>query len=172
MKKFNALLGILLMSTLSFAQTDLSKMSSENTWLKLGINAAVPIGDFSNTQGVGLGLDVGLQFLETKASGIGVKAGYINYFGKDNNDDVVVIPLALMFRYYPESVGIFAGLEVGYAFVSGLPGTSGGGYTRPQLGLHYYDWNFFGYYEHVETEAKVANVQAIGLGITYNLRFK
>ena len=78
-----------------------------------------------------------------------------------------------MWRYYPESAGWFAGLEVGYAFVSGLDGTSGGYFARPQVGLHFDYWNFFGYYDHIVIdESTVDDLQAIGIGVTYNVRFK
>ena len=157
---------------MAHAQTDFGKMSSGNTWLKLGVNAALPIADLAETHTAGIGLDLGIQFLETKANGIGLKVGLINYFGKENIDDAVVIPLAAMWRYYPKSVGLFLGMEAGYAFVSGLPGTTGGAFVRPQIGLHYYDWNFFGYYDYIAKGETSSDLQAIGIGITYNLRFK
>lgn len=147
-------------------------MSSTNTWLKLGVNMAVPFSELGKDHNVGLGLDLGIQFLETKASGIGLKVGYLNYFGKSGKSDAAIIPVALMFRHYPKSVGIFLGLEVGYAFVSGIDQTDGGAFTRPQLGLHYYDWNFFGFYDHILIEENIGDLQAIGFGITYNIRFK
>jgi hypothetical protein len=55
-----------------------------------------------------LGLDASLQFLETKASGIGIKSGDSNYFSADKNlKDIGEIPLAIMYRYYPTSSGFF-----------------------------------------------------------------
>ncbi|MFT4522583.1 MAG: hypothetical protein ACI8ZN_001533 [Bacteroidia bacterium] len=99
--------------------------------------------------------------------------GDVNYFAKESNTDVGVLPIAIIYRYYPESVGWFAGLELGYAFLSGLDGTTGGYFVRPQIGLHYDYWNFFGYYDQIKVEeAGVQNIHAIGLGITYNIRFK
>jgi hypothetical protein len=169
------LLFILLFSSsnLATAQPDFKKINGSNTWLKLGVNAAAPILDFSQSHRFGLGLDASLQFLETKASGIGIKAGLLNYFGKGDNANIQALPLALMFRYYPKARGWFAGTELGYAFLNGLEGTSGGFYFRPQLGLHFDYWNYFIYYDHILTEEPVLiNLQAIGIGITYNLRFK
>jgi len=160
-------------SMFSKAQVDFKKADETNTWLKIGLNTAMPITDFYNTNTLGLGIDASLQFLETKASGIGVKVGLLNYFGKDANADVTAIPLALMFRYYPESQGWFAGLELGYAFLNGLEGTSGGYFGRPQIGLHYDYWNFFAYYDMILTEeTDVMDLQAFGIGVTYNVRFK
>ncbi len=160
-------------SMLTEAQVDYSKADETNTWLKIGVNTALPITDFSSTHSFGLGIDASIQFLETKASGIGAKVGFVNYFGKGSNGDVSALPLALMFRYYPESAGWFAGLELGYAFLNGLAGTSGGYFIRPQLGLHYDYWNFFAYYDLIATEeTDVIDLQAIGIGVTYNVRFK
>lgn len=84
-----------------------------------------------------------------------------------------VLPVAAMFRFYPESKGWFAGLELGYAFVNGLDRTTGGYFGRPQLGLYSDDWNFFAYYDTVILqEGQGGNLNALGLGITYKLRFK
>lgn len=160
-------------SLLIDAQVDLNKADETNTWLKIGVNTALPVSDFSKTNSFGIGIDASIQFLETKASGIGVKVGFLNYFGKGSNADVSAIPLALMFRYYPESQGWFAGLELGYAFLNGLDGTSGGYFGRPQLGLHYDYWNYFAYYDLILTdESDVIDLHAIGIGVTYNVRFK
>lgn len=160
-------------SSLIEAQVDLKKANETNTWLKIGLNTALPITDFSKTNSFGLGIDASIQFLETKASGIGVKVGYLNYFGNASNPDVGALPVALMFRYYPESAGWFAGLELGYAFLNGLQGTSGGYFGRPQVGLHYDYWNFFAYYDLIATdETDVIDLQAVGIGVTYNVRFK
>ena len=97
---------------ISHAQVDFKKADKSNTWLKIGVNTALPILALGETHKVGLGLDASIQFLETKASGIGAKVGYVNYFAKGTQDDVGVLPLAIMWRYYPESAGWFAGLEV------------------------------------------------------------
>ncbi len=175
MTKYKLILLALMVSSslLTEAQVDFKKADETNTWLKIGFNTAVPITDFSKTHNFGLGIDASIQFLETKASGIGAKVGYLNYFGKESYADVSALPLALMFRYYPESAGWFAGLELGYAFLNGLEGTSGGYFVRPQIGLHYDHWNFFAYYDLIATEETDAmDLQAIGIGITYNVRFK
>ena len=77
------------------AQVDISKADKSNTWFKVGLNTALPITDLSETHNFGKGADISLQFLETKASGIGVKAGYLNYFSKSAKSDVGALP-----RYY------------------------------------------------------------------------
>ncbi len=155
-----------------FAQVDLSKVSKSNTWFKLGVNAGVPIGSFGNSSSFALGGDLSVQFLETKASGIGLKVGYLNYFGKDNADDIGVMPLAVLYRYYPESTGFFAGLEVGYALVNNMPLVENGIFARPHAGIHTDNWNFFAYFDYISTEEGIDDLQAIGVGVTRNLRIK
>ena len=66
MKKPLTIILTLLFTVPLFAQVDLEKANSSNTWLKLGVNAAVPITDLASTQSFGLGLDASVQFLETK----------------------------------------------------------------------------------------------------------
>lgn len=171
MKKLTLVLALCSFGLTAHSQVDLGKMSSSNTWFKFGVNAAIPLAELNKTNTVGLGLDLGLQFLETKASGIGLKVGYLHYFEKEGSKAVDIIPLAIMYRYYPKSVGLFLGLEAGYAFISGIPDKTGGIFGRPQVGLHYYDWNFFGYYDHIVIEKSVTDIQALGIGITYNIRF-
>ncbi|MDZ7778182.1 MAG: hypothetical protein U5L09_22445 [Bacteroidales bacterium] len=85
MKYINySLLLLLVITTNAMSQSpDLSKVSTENTWFKVGINAGVPLQP-TNSSFV-LGLDASIQFLETKASGIGIKSGYSNYFSSDEN---------------------------------------------------------------------------------------
>ena len=173
MKKYIFLFLIITSSTALQAQSILSRVNESNTWIKLGPNVALPMGDFGDATSLGLGLDLSVQFLETRSSGVGLKAGYINYFGKNNLDNVGVLPLAVMYRYYPESKGYFAGIEVGYAFLSNLGNFDGGAFVRPQVGFHTDDWNFFAYYDYINSSADgVSSLGAIGLAATYNIRFK
>lgn len=169
-----SLLSVILVST-AYAQ-DLSKVSTKNTWMKIGVNAGVPLGNWKSNNvdatDFGLGLDVSVQFLETKANGIGLKAGYLNYFGKDNQDDIAIIPLAIMYRYYPESQGWFAGFEIGYSFINNHPGTSGAPFARPYAGLHFDYWNLYAYYDYISPEESLPKMQAIGIGFARNIYFK
>lgn len=63
----------------SQGQVGFNMANKSNTWLKLGVNAALPISTMGETQNFGIGVDASIQFLETKASGVGVKVAYINY---------------------------------------------------------------------------------------------
>jgi len=151
---------------------ELSKVSSENTWFKVGVNMGVPLLP-SNSSFV-LGLDASLQFLETKASGIGLKSGYSNYFSSDKNiKDIGVIPLAIMYRFYPTSSGFFTGFDIGYSVILNSPNTSGGYMGRPHAGYHGQNWNLFVYYNIVLIqEDNQDNIQNVGISITRNIRLK
>ncbi len=172
MKYINySLLLLLVMTTNAMSQNpDLSKVSTENTWFKVGINAGVPLQP-TNSSFV-LGLDASLQFLETRASGIGIKSGYSNYFSSDENlNDIGEIPLAIMYRFYPATSGFFSGLDVGYSFITNSPNTSGGFMGRPHAGYHGYNWNIFAYYNIVLIqEDNQENIQSLGISVTRNIR--
>jgi hypothetical protein len=78
-----------------------------------------------------------------------------------------------MFRYYPQSEGLFVGTYLGYSFFTGDGASDTGGiYIRPQLGYHNYDWNIFAYYNQVFISDPFSDVQSIGIAWTYNFRFK
>jgi hypothetical protein len=166
-------IAALLAAANAFAQKpDLSKVSSKNTWVKAGINAGAPLQPTNST--FILGLDASVQFLETKASGIGIKSGISNYFAEDKNaKDLVEIPLAIMYRYYPTSTGFFSGLDVGYSFLLNAPNTKGGFMGRPHIGYHSNNWNIFAYANLILTEdANNESITSIGLSFTRNFRFK
>lgn len=168
----------LIFSLLSFTITnhvfsqspDLSKVSSKNTWFKVGINAGVPLQPTKST--FILGLDASVQFLETKASGIGIKSGFSNYFSSDPAvKDLVEIPFAIMYRFYPTSTGFFTGIDVGYAFILNSPNMPGGFMARPHAGYHGKNYNIFGYYNLIlNQEADQDDISSIGVSVTRNIR--
>jgi hypothetical protein len=149
---------------------DLSKVSSKNTWFKVGINGGIPLQP-TNSSFI-LGLDASVQFLETKASGIGIKSGFSNYFTADKSlKDIGEIPLAIMYRFYPTSTGFFTGLDLGYSFILNSPNTQGGFMARPHAGYHGKNFNIFAYYNLVLIqETNQDNIQSIGISITRNIR--
>ncbi len=151
---------------------DFSKVSSKNTWFKVGLNAGVPLQP-SNSNFV-LGVDASLQFLETKASGIGIKSGFSNYFSTDNSlNDIGEIPIAIMYRFYPKSTGFFTGLDIGYSFILNSANTQGGFMGRPHAGYHGKNWNVFAYYNLILIqESNQEDISNIGISITRNIRLK
>ena len=166
------MLSVLIANPARSQQVDLSKVSSKNTWFKVGVNAGVPLKP--TTSAFILGLDAGLQFLETKASGIGIKSGYSHYFSADKNLKAIgEIPLAIMYRYYPTSTGFFTGIDVGYSLLLHASNTKGGFMGRPHAGYHGDNWNIFAYYNLVLIqEENLDNMQSIGISLTRNIRLR
>ncbi len=181
MKKFYITACAVLLSFSSFAQTErnLEDIDNTNSWLKVGALIGAPSGPVADYSTFVFGIDVAAQFLRTNNFGVGIATGYSKYFEKSEapafqglNDGFGAIPLGLMLRYYPASEGLFVGTDLGYTFLSGIDSENkGGGYVRPMLGYHDYNWNVFAYYNHIFRPETTIDVQSIGLGITRNLRF-
>lgn len=181
MKKFYFASLALLLSFSAVAQTerDLEDINPSNSWLKVGALIAAPSGPVADHSSFVFGLDVAAQFLRTNNFGVGIATGYSKYFEKSDTpeyqgmtDGFGAIPLGLMLRYYPQPEGIFVGSDLGYTFLSGVTSENkGGGYVRPMVGYHDYNWNIFAYYNHIFRPETTIDVQSIGLGVTRNLRF-
>lgn len=167
MKKVILLFALFVVGT-TFAQD--VDITSKNSWLKAGLNAGLPIGDSGDFSSFSLGLDLKGQYLVNPNFGIGVATGYTNYFGKDGADDFGLVPLAGFARYYFQPKGLFIGADLGYGFLVNSNNNSGGLYVNPQIGYHNQDWNLFAYYQNTFAENDI-NIQAIGIGATYNIRF-
>ncbi|MBK6729876.1 MAG: hypothetical protein IPG60_02535 [Bacteroidetes bacterium] len=156
-----------------FAQQGTTEISTKNSWLKAGVSAGIPIGDLSDYNNFILGLDLKGQVMETPHFGVGLTTGYNHYFAKDQFEDFGIIPLGLFIRVYPKSEGFFAGADVGYSVLTGIENGEGGYFVKPQIGFHNYSWNFFGYYNGIYRSADVGgNINSVGIGATYNIRFK
>lgn len=162
--------------------------------LKIGasVGASVP----NNNTAASLGVDISYQYLVTNHFGVGVSSGYQHNFGKDNttngstlvNNDVGVIPAAVLLRYYPKAQGIYAGADVGYGFFVGDERVAenrlqhrpnGGVYVRPVIGYHNRNWNVFAHYTKVihndnsniavGSDVQKYNVGNLGIGFSYNI---
>ena len=169
MKKL-LLIATAFVSITAFAQTKTtSDITNKNSWLKLGVDAGVPVGDMSSVSSFVLGGTIKGQLMETKNWGIGLTTGYNHFFAKEGFKSIGTIPVGAFVRYYPTSAGFFAGLDLGYSFITNST-VNGGFYMKPQLGYHNYNWNFFGFYNHIFVSN--SNVAHLGIGATYNLRFK
>lgn len=161
---------VLFAFTQSFAQSK-DEVTSKNSWLKVGLEAGVPVGKTSDFSSFAPGLILSGQWMATKNFGIGGSTGYTHFIGKDGAEDFGVIPLGLLLRYYPQSQGFFVGTDVGYSFLT-KGSETGGAYVKPQLGYHNYSWNFYGYYNQVFLSKGLNNVQNVGIAATYNLHFR
>lgn len=151
--------------------TPATEISEKNAWLKIGLNAAMPIGDASKVSTFAPGLDLRGQFMATNHFGIGLATGYNHYLGKSPFSDFGAIPLALMLRYYPKSEGVFLGADLGYSFFTNMTGVSGGLTVKPQIGYHNYNWNFYGFYNHIFVGGAPIDIQSVGIAASYNIRF-
>lgn len=179
MKKLILISTILLTSaTFAFAQNSSdaavapSEITPKNSWLKVGLNAGLPIGDVSDISMLAAGVDLSGQFMATRHFGIGLATGYTHYFGKDNFEDFGAIPLAVMLRYYHKPKGFFAGIDLGYSFLTNVPDVTGGLTVKPEIGYHNYNWNFFAFYNHIFTADPIIDIQSVGIAASYNIRFK
>lgn len=158
----------LLIAGSTFAQN--AEITSDNSWLKVGMTAGAPMGDTSDFASAALGLDLKGQYLVTPNFGIGLASGYSHFFGKDGTDDFGVIPAAAFARYYFQPHGLFLGVDFGYGFLTNVENNQGGAYLNPQIGYHNRDWNFYAYYQNTFAENDV-DIQVLGIGATYNIRF-
>jgi len=154
------------------AKAQTTALTPSNSWLKLGANIGVPVGNASNYSGFVAGLELKGQVLETNNLGLGLTAGYDHYFGKKDFKDFGAIPLGVFFRLYPESKGFFFGTDLGYSVVTGYDNAKGGFYLKPQMGYHNYNWNVFGYYNNIfRSDENGGSIGSVGVGATYNIRF-
>lgn len=173
-----AVLGLVLAAGVSVSAQSVSMTNM----LKVGINGgvAVPEGNASAS----VGADVSYQYLVTPGFGLGIASGYNQFFGKDNNNDFGVVPVAALFRFYPKKTGFYAGADLGYGFITGDDKVTpdfteerpdGGFYLKPEIGYHNVDWNFFVHYTKVftgdkgEISGQRYNAGTIGAGVGYNI---
>ena len=154
--------------------------------IKIGANVGISLP--AENASSNIGLDIGYQHMVTPGFALGIVTGYNQFFGRDNdglkNNDFAVVPVAALFRYYPQTSGFYLGADLGYGFITGdkyvasnssAERPSGGLYFKPEVGYHNINWNFALQYTKVftGTEGNIGSqdysVGALGLGIGYNL---
>lgn len=144
MKKLFLIIGFLGLSPIFAQQTDID-ITPQNSWLKAGLIASIPVGDANDISSFNLGLDLRTQYLFNPNFAIGLASGYSHFFGKDGFDDFGVIPAAGFARYYFTPSGLFLGADLGYGFLTNVDNNSGGLYVNPQIGYHNRDWNIYAF---------------------------
>ncbi|WP_419868322.1 hypothetical protein [Chryseobacterium sp. CT-SW4] len=185
MKIFKQAILVAGILTAGYASAQQQNVSMKNM-LKVGANVglAVPADNLSAS----LGADIAYQYLINPSFGIGIASGYTHYFSKDNNgyknNDVGVVPVGALLRYYPKKTGFYFGTDLGYGFLVGnskvasnvnVDRPDGGFYIKPEIGYHNRDWNFFVQYQKVFVGSKGDlvnqdyNVGNIGVGVAYNI---
>lgn len=160
---------VLLMSGLVFSQEKIN-ITNKNSWFKAGLTAGIPVGDASDFSAFSVGADLRGQYLVTPHFAIGIASGYNHYFGKDDFEDFGLIPLAGFARYYFKAEGLFVGADFGYGLLTNVDDNTGGIYVNPHVGYHNRDWNFYAFFQNTFA-GNDTNIQAVGLGATYNIRF-
>ncbi len=169
--------GMITLTTNAQQTRELDEIDEQNSWLKIGLNLGVPVGDLSTFSKLAFGVEASAQFMRTDNFGLGLVTGYTKYYNKDNmsldgsTSGFGAIPLGLMLRYYPQPTGFFVGTDIGYTFFTDFNVNDGGLYVRPQVGYHNYNFNVFAFYNQVFRADPSIDVQTIGLAVTYNLRF-
>lgn len=173
MKKLILATAIVFTAFGAFAQETPTEITSKNSWLKAGLSAGVPVGDLSDVSSFVLGLDLKGQLMSTPHLGIGLTTGYNHFFMKDDFESFGTVPVGGFIRVYPQAKGFFAGTDLGYSFLTNANDADGGFYVKPQIGYHNYSWNLFGYYNGIfRSDNSGGNIQHVGIGATYNIRFK
>lgn len=172
MKKIILFSSIAILLAIGKTNAQSTPITPGNSWLKLGANFGIPVGNVSHYSSFTAGLELKGQVLETDYLGLGLTTGYNHYFGKNGFDGFGTIPLGAFIRVYPQSSGVFIGTDLGYTFLTGADGATGGFYVKPQLGYHNYDWNVFAYYNGIlRSDTKGGSISSVGIGATYNIRF-
>lgn len=160
MKKLSVLMLLIFTSVFVNAQ------KKGTDWLKLGVHAGIPVADTKDTSSFAVGVDAKYQFLDLKSFGLGVVTGYTNYFKKDNSENIGLVPVAALLRYYPTK-RFFVGADLGVGVAFTKDDTKAGFYYRPELGYHNDEWNAFVFYQ--GDSVKDLNIGAIGIGVNYNI---
>ena len=168
-----ALMVIGYSSANAMAQASNTDITSRNSWLKVGVNAAVPVGNIASCSAAAAGVEIKGQLMETRNLGIGLTTGYTHFFPKSDYQGFGTLPVGAFLRVDPQRMGFFAGVDGGYSFVTAPTNASGGVYVRPQLGYHNFSWNIFAFYNNIfRSDANGRDIGTAGIGATYNLRFR
>lgn len=170
MRKLFLFIGLFSLSSIIGQETTMD-ITPDNSWFKAGITAGIPVGDAGDASSFALGVDLRGQYLINPNLGIGLASGYNHFFAKDEFEDFGLIPAAVFLRYYFTPSGLFFGADLGYGFLTKVENNDGGLYVNPQIGYHNNDWNIFAFYQNTFA-ANDINIQTVGVGATYNIRFK
>ncbi|NMM48499.1 hypothetical protein [Marinigracilibium pacificum] len=116
-------------------------MSAVNAQFKVGVHGGAPVGDAKDVYKSSWGINAYYMFGDEKNALIkfGAGAGWIHYIGDEFSsggqtfeiDDASFLPVYLAARIH--FLGLFAGLDAGYAF--GLSDVDGGFYWKPLIGI-------------------------------------
>lgn len=88
---------------------------AQNGRLSVGAELAMPMGDFGDAVGIGFGGTLGYEYPIGDAMGLGLRAGYMSFSGKDGGPSETVIPAQAFFKYYfqEQQSGFYAMANLG-----------------------------------------------------------
>ncbi len=140
MKKLALVLTVFTASVIG-AKAQSSSSSGEFTF-GVGINAALPIGNFGDTHSFGIGGHIQGEYgFSENLKGVAT-TGYTSFFGKTVDvagfgsvkySSVGHIPILVGARYFP-SESFFVGAQIGYGIFTGGGSSTNGFEYKPQIG--------------------------------------
>lgn len=138
---FAVVLALFVLSAVSFAQT-----STTGNWrVGVGLETALPTGDFNNVSSLGIGGRVGAGYVIDPDAVLTLKVGYLHFSGKDITVPISatesvttsvswgVIPILVGGKYYftPGDMRWYGAADVGLYVLS----ASGGGSSSSKFGI-------------------------------------
>jgi len=149
--------------------------------IRLGVNAGIPVGDFSKFTTFIAGVDLAYLYPLAENFRLGVATGYSHYFGKKTKTDLIlvtlknevpdvgIIPVAATAEFTLGDSNVFLGADLGYAFFTkkDLKNENGSFYYQPKLGYSF-DKRHDLYFSYKGFTRNNANAGSINLGYAYN----
>ena len=163
---------VLLLTALAIASFTTAIHAQEKGGFKLGVGpvVAMPLGDFGDAVGVGLGGELQATYGVTDNIAAFVQSGYNNFLGKTvsyggvsiTSDATGVIPIIAGARFHTN--GFMIGAGIGYSKFTASGG--GGGFTySPQIGYSYQKFDFIAHYTGISNNGTASMV---GLKVFFN----
>lgn len=140
--------------------------------VSVGPELCMPMGDFADGFGIGFGGTVGVEYGVSDNLGIGARAGYLTFGGKDMMDGFSfnMIPLQAFAKYYftESQSGLYGMLNLGFhngkVNVEGAEGSTDLSYA-PEVGYHLANIDLGLRYQMVATEGSTTSY--LGIRIAY-----
>ena len=169
MKKILFIAVLTAVSFAGFAQSE--KTESKALKFSIGVEGALPIGDFGDVYSFGIGGSLQGEYKVAPELGLTLNAGYINYSVKDKfkgfgSESFGLIPVMAGIRYYFGEQKVYASAQLGAAFSTEKDGQTSFAYT-PGIG-YYFSPNFDAQLKYIGYSVKGGNSNTIGLRLAYN----
>ena len=152
--KFSIMKKLALVLTV-FTASIIGAKAQEGLTFGVGLNAALPIGDFHQTHTFGIGAHIQAEYpFSEQFKGV-FTTGYTSFFGKSVDvpgfgsvkfSSVGQIPFLAGGRFYP-STQFFVGAQIGYGIFTGGGSSTNGFEYRPQIGYDAGQFQIIGCYD-------------------------